>query len=300
LSKWIGNFEFPDPFIFLAKYSQSVDSALTETVKFLHAQSRLQPVLGMILGTGLGSYTDHFADRTILPYTILPHFPRSSEPGHPGNLVIGSVEGIACIALQGRFHYYEGYAMQDIAFPVRVLSSLGIQKLIVTNASGGLNPDFEPGDLMLIEDHINMMGSNPLIGHTPHEPEQRFADMSRAYDPDMLEIAVDVARRKKIVLHRGIYVGVSGPCYETPAEIRMFRSFGADAIGMSTVPEVIAAVKAGIRVLGISCIANKAAGIGAERITHHEVLETTKNAEAKFSDLLNGIIKTVKCQMSKV
>lgn len=270
-----------------------MDSALKEAVDFVRARSRLQPTLGLILGSGLGSYADTFADSCTLPYSMLPGFPRCGVPGHSGNLVIGRVEGTECIALQGRFHYYEGHSMRDIAFPVSVLAGLGVRNLIVTNAAGGLNPEFAPGDLMLVEDHINMMGSNPLIGDWAGEPEKRFADLGRAYDPDLREIAVQVAEARSICLRRGIYIGVSGPCYETPAEIRMYRIFGADAIGMSTIPEVIAAVQAGIGVLGISCITNMAAGIGSESITHHEVLRTAKSAKAEFSSLLDGIIEAV-------
>ena len=270
-----------------------MDSALKETIDFLRVGFPLQPALGLILGSGLGSYADQFKNSTILPYSRIPHFPCSGVSGHPGHLVIGSVGVTACMALQGRFHYYEGHSMQDIAFPIRVLGGLGIRKLIVTNAAGALNPDFEPGDLMLIEDHINMMGSNPLIGYLPEEPMQRFVDMSRAYDPDMRKRAMDVARENGIPLRKGIYLAVSGPCYETPAEVNVYRGMGADAIGMSTVPEVIAAVQCGIRVLGISCITNMAAGIYTGAISHHEVLETTRKSEAQFHALLDGIIREV-------
>jgi purine-nucleoside phosphorylase len=270
-----------------------VEPALQEAIDFVHARSRLRPALGLILGSGLGSYAGTFADSIILPYSLLPGFPRCSVPGHSGNLVVGSIEGRSCIALQGRFHFYEGLSMRDITFPVRLLAGLGIRSLIVTNAAGGLNPEFKPGDLMLIEDHINAMGSNPLIGDGFGEPEARFVDMSRAYDPDLREISIKVAEAGSILLRRGVYLGVSGPCYETPAEIRMYRSFGADAIGMSTIPEVIAAIEAGMKVLGISCITNMAAVTGSERMTHQEVLETAENAGAAFSSLLTGIIKAV-------
>jgi len=267
-----------------------VDPILTETVDFIHAHCRQKPVLGLILGSGLGAYADSFSNSVILPYSNIPHFPQSTVPGHPGNLIFGSIEGIPCIALQGRIHLYEGHSMRDIAFPIRLLKYLGISLLIVSNAAGGINPEFQPGDLMLITDHINMMGSNPLIGGDSDQPGLLFPDMSEAYDLHMREIALEAARSKDITLRQGVYVGVSGPSYETPAEIRMYRTLGADAIGMSTVPEVIVAVRNGIRVLGISCISNMAAGMSAEKVTHNEVLETTDQVSDKFFSLLNNII----------
>ncbi|MEJ2108432.1 MAG: purine-nucleoside phosphorylase [Acidobacteriota bacterium] len=266
---------------------------MNETVELLSPNYRQQPALGLILGSGFGAFADQFSDCTILPYAEIPHFPVPTVAGHSGKLVIGSVLGIPCTALQGRFHYYEGHSMQDIAFPIRVLACLGIRSLIVTNAAGGLNPDFEPGDLMVIEDHINMTGSNPLIGYRPEKPVPRFPDMSQAYDPQLIETALEVAFRNNIALHRGVYIGVSGPCYETPAEIKMYRSFGADAIGMSTIPEVIVAASLGMRVCGLSCITNMAAGISQGKITHSEVLETTRNKEEEIFKLLTGIIETV-------
>jgi purine-nucleoside phosphorylase len=270
-----------------------VDPILKETVDFVRTHCGQQPTLGLILRTSFGEYADYFTDRVVLPYSNLPYFPRYTVPIHPGNLIVGSVERIPCIALQGRLHFYEGYSMRDIAFLIRLLGCLGINRLIVTNAAGGMNLDFKPGDLMLITDHINMMGSNPLIGFPPYASSTRFPDMSEAYDTRMREIALEVARRKEIILHQGIYIGVSGPNFETPAEIRMYRKLGADAVGMSTVPEVIVAVQMGIRVLGISCISNMAAGIGTQKITDNEVLETAKKASGKLYSLLNGIIKEV-------
>lgn len=268
-----------------------MDPKLTETVDFIHTYCHRQPALGLILGSGFGAYADVLTDSVILPYSKLPHFPRATVSGHPGNLVVGFVEGIPCIALQGRSHLYEGHSIQDISFPVQLLGCLGIRRLIVTSAAGGINPKFQPGDLMLISDHINLMGSNPLIGLHSGKSEPYFPDMSNAYDARMRETALDVACRKEIPLQEGVYVGVTGPNYETPAEIRMFRTLGADAVGMSTVPEVIMAVRMGIRVLGISCITNMAAGISGKKITHDEVLETTKRVEKKIGILLDGIIE---------
>jgi purine-nucleoside phosphorylase len=271
-----------------------LDSELARTVDFITNYCRQpQPVLGLVLGSGLGRYADSFEDRTVLPFSKIPNFRNPSISGHAGNLVFGAVEGVPCVALQGRLHFYEGCSMREIALPIRALGCLGISLLIVTNAAGGINPAFVPGDLMLIEDHINLMGSNPLIGRTPNETGRQFPDMSTVYDAPMRETALEVARRKEIVLRRGIYAAVTGPMYETPAEIRMYRTLGADAVGMSTVPEVTAAVQMGIRVLGISCITNMAAGMSPGGITHGEVLEETEKAAAKFCSLLDGIIKAV-------
>lgn len=270
-----------------------MNPTLTETVEFIRTHCLRQPSLGLILGTGLGSYAGSFTDSKILPFDNIPHFPSTTVADYPGNLVIGSVEGIPCIAIQGRAHLYEGYSMQEITFPVRVLGCLGVRRLIVTNAAGGLNPEYSPGDLMLIADHMNQMGSNPLIGPNLDELGPRFPDMSAAYDAGMRRIALDVAGRLGIPVHQGIYLGVSGPSYETPAEIRMFRALGADAVGMSTVPEVIVAAHMRIPVLGISCITNMAAGMRPQKITHAEVLETAEKVREKFNQLLTGIIKAV-------
>jgi purine-nucleoside phosphorylase len=270
-----------------------VNPTLTETVDFIRPHCRQQPALGLILGSGLGSFADSMTDSEILPFSNIPHFPYSTVAGHPGNLVIGSVGETPCIAVQGRTHLYEGYSMQEITFPVRVLGCLGIRGLIVTNAAGGLNPEFQPGDLMMITDHINQMGSNPLIGPNSDELGPRFPDMSTAYDTGMQEIALDVAGRLGIPVRRGVYLGVTGPSYETPAEIRMYRILGADAVGMSTVPEVIVAAHMGIPVLGISCITNMAAGMDSQKITHSDVLKITQKTEKQFHSLLTGIIKAV-------
>jgi purine-nucleoside phosphorylase len=205
-------------------------------------------------------------------------------------MIIGNAEGVPAVALQGRVHLYEGYSVAEVAFPSRVLGSLGIRKLIVTNAAGGINTAFQPGDLMLITDHINLMGTNPLVGQNLDKLGPRFPDMSEAYDAAMRGIALKVAEQRQIPLRQGIYIGLCGPSYETPAEIRMCRTLGADAVGMSTVPEVIIANHMGIRVLGISCITNMAAGILPRRLTHQEVLDTTEKAREKFQSLLQGII----------
>jgi len=270
-----------------------VNTKLTETVDFIRPHCRQQPAVGLILGSGLGSFANSFSDHKVLFFSNIPHFPDCSVDGHPGAMVLGMVEGTPCIALQGRTHLYEGYSMQEITFPVRVLGCLGIRYLIVTNAAGGLNHEFKPGDLMVITDHINLMGSNPLIGPNPDDLGPRFPDMSAAYNDDMRQIALDIAANLGIRISQGVYMGVTGPSYETPAEIHMYRMLGADAVGMSTIPEVIVAAHMEIPVLGISCITNMAAGMSPEKITHTDVLKITKKTEEQFHSLLKGIIKTV-------
>ncbi len=266
-------------------YAKIIETAAA--IRRRHAQ-RLS--LGLILGSGLGSYVDALQGKTVIPFEELPHFPRPTSPGHSGNLVLGEAEGIPVAALQGRIHFYEGYTMAEVAYPARVLGSLGIRQLIVTNAAGGINLDFQPGDLMLITDHINLMGTNPLIGENVDELGVRFPDMSEAYDGAMRDTALRIAADRNIALRQGVYVALSGPSYETPAEIRMFRSLGADAVGMSTVPEVLVANHMGIKVLGISCITNMAAGILPRKLMHQEVLDTTERVREKFMSLLSGII----------
>lgn len=265
-------------------------SEIKDTLDFITSQCRLQPVLGLVLGSGLGAYADTFRNRTAIPFADLPHFPSSTIPGHSGNLVLGNAEGVPVVALQGRVHLYEGYSISEVAFPSRILGALGIRRLIVTNAAGAVNTAFKPGELMLISDHINLMGTNPLIGPNLAELGPRFPDMSDAYDGAMREMARAVAGGLGITLREGVYAGVCGPSYETPAEIRMLRTLGADAVGMSTVPEVIAANHMEIPVLGISCITNMAAGIQPQKLTHQEVIDTTAIARKQFDALLRAII----------
>lgn len=277
------------------KVSDHRDCAVThrqilETVVAIHSKHCEKPRLGLILGSGLSQFAETFRNKTVIPYDGLPHFPRSGAPGHPGNLVLGEAEGIPAVAMQGRIHLYEGYSMAEVAFPVRVLGALGIKHLIVTNAAGGINRDFKPGDLMLITDHINLMGGNPLIGVNIDEMGPRFPDMSQAYDAAARDATLRVAGECSIELKKGVYAGLSGPSYETPAEIRMCRVLGADAVGMSTVPEVIVANHMGIRVLGISCITNMAAGMLPGRLSHAEVLETAQRTQEKLCSLLRVAI----------
>ena len=266
---------------------------LKETVDAIRARCSRRPALGLILGSGLGAYADCFEDQTVIPFRELPHFPPSTVAGHPGNLVIGKAEGVPAVALQGRVHLYEGYTIEQVVYPARVLGCLGVRTLVITNAAGGINPDFHPGDLMLITDHINMMGANPLVGPNLDELGPRFPDMSEAYSGALREIAMEVARQRSMNLREGVYVGLCGPSYETPAEIHMYRTLGADAVGMSTVPEVIVAGHMGIRVLGISCITNMAAGILPRKLTHREVIDTAERVKDKFLSLLQGIVPRI-------
>lgn len=268
-------------------------SRIQETVSAIVARHPEPPVVGLILGSGLGSYADTFQDRTVMPFETLPHFPRSTVAGHAGNLILGRAEGIAAAALQGRVHLYEGYTTEQVTYGVRVLGCLGIRQLIVTNAAGGVNTAFHPGDLMLIRDHINLMGANPLIGPNIDELGVRFPDMSDAYGLAGREAARRVSPPLGIDLKEGVYAGMTGPSYETPAEIRMCRVLGADAVGMSTVPEVIVANHMGIGVLGISCITNMAAGITARKLTHAEVMETAERVRERFLALLRAVVPKV-------
>ncbi|MBD3308827.1 purine-nucleoside phosphorylase, partial [candidate division KSB3 bacterium] len=234
---------------------------IQEAVQWITRHYPDPPDIGLILGSGLGEYADAFPDPVIIPYAEIPHFPQSTVVGHKGRLVFQRFDGCTVVAMQGRLHYYEGYSMEEVTFPVRVLGSLGIRRLILTNAAGGVNPDFAAGDLMLMTDHLNLMGANPLRG--PHHPEfgERFPDLTHAYNADDAQVFDAVAARQGLALKKGVYAAFSGPSYETPAEIRMVQILGADAVGMSTVPEAIVAVQMGIRVSAVSCITNMAAGI---------------------------------------
>jgi len=260
-------------------------------VTYIKEQCGLVPEIGLILGSGLGVLANEIENETKLPYSEIPEFPVSTVEGHVGQLVFGQLNGKNVVAMQGRFHFYEGYSLDKVTFPVRVMKELGVTTLIVTNAAGGINESYKPGDLMLITDHINNMGTNPLIG--PNDPEfgVRFPDMSEAYSKQFLQLARDIAKRNNIDIKEGVYIGNTGPSYETPAEIRMLRTLGGDAVGMSTVPEVIVARHMGIQVLGISCISNMAAGILDQPLTHDEVIETTEKVKANFLQLVKQIVQ---------
>lgn len=266
---------------------------LATAVEFLKGKGFGKPKIALILGSGLGTLADELEDAVFAEYGEIPGFAPSTVAGHAGRLVFGCLGGVPVLAMQGRFHYYEGLNSRQIAFPLWTALSLGTEILMVTNAAGGLNPQFRVGDLMLIADHINLTGGNPLIGVNPDKFGPRFPDMSRAYTPELMDLARQTAAQLNTTLQEGVYLGLPGPSYETPAEIRAFRRLGADAVGMSTVPEVIVAAHAGLKVLGISCITNMAAGLGAEKLNHHEVIEVTKGVEARFKALVAELVTRI-------
>lgn len=263
---------------------------IQEAVQFIKTKFSDSPDIGLILGSGLGEYADSFSDPVIIPYTDIPHFPQSTVVGHKGRLVFQKFEGFNVVAMQGRFHYYEGYEIEQVTFPVRVMGMLGIKHLILTNAAGAANPEFEAGALMLISDHINFMGTNPLRGAHKKEFGERFPDMTEAYNKEDAAIFESVAQRLGIPVKKGIYMAFSGPSYETPAEIRMVQTLGADAVGMSTVPEAIVGTQMGIRVSGVSCITNMAAGMTGAKLSHQEVMETADRVRTQFIALIDGVI----------
>jgi purine-nucleoside phosphorylase len=267
-----------------------------ETAAHIRTRTQHEPTIGLVLGSGLSPLADQLEEADAFPYVQLPHFAQTTVHGHAGRLVLGRLEGQTLVVMQGRFHFYEGHAMQRVTFPIRVMGMLGISTLIVTNAAGGLAPRFTPGELMLIRDHINMVGlggHNPLIG--PNDPQigPRFPDMSQAYDPALQEIARQVAREADLPLQEGVYVCLAGPSFETPTEVRFLRLIGADAVGMSTVPEVIVARHMGIRVLGVSGITNVHASDSSppQETTHQEVLETGRIIAPRLMRLLRGFLR---------
>ncbi len=263
---------------------------IAEAVAFIRAKSKLEPKIGLVLGSGLGAFAKSLERATTIPYGQIPHFPPSTAIGHHGEMILGHCQGVSVVVMSGRVHHYEGYTLQQVVFPVRVLGKLGVEILIMTNAAGSVNVNYKPGELMLIEDHINYMAGNPLIGENLDELGPRFFDMTEPYDAELRKIAEKACRNVGVPARKGVYIAFSGPSYETPAEIKMSRAMGADAVGMSTVPEVIAARHMGIRVLGISCITNMAAGVLKKPLDHREVLEIAEKIKAELLDVLGRII----------
>ena len=259
----------------------------------LYIKSKLsgEPQLAMILGSGLGSFADQIEDAIVIDYNDIPSFPVSTVEGHAGKLVFGTVSGKNVLAMKGRFHYYEGYEISQVVFHIKVFKLLGIKNILVTNAAGGVNTEYNPGDLMIIKDHISFFAPSPLRGENIDEFGPRFPDMSEAYSKKLISMTEDVAHKLNLDIKKGVYAFAQGPMFETPAEIRALRLLGADAVGMSTVPEVITARHAGMRVLGISCITNMAAGVLDQPLNHEEVMITAKKAEEKFSTLVKNIIE---------
>ncbi len=270
---------------------QSWKARIDEAAAYIRARTRVHPHLAIILGSGLGALADVIERDTTIPYRDIPHFPQSTVEGHQGNLVPGILEGKPVVAMQGRVHLYEGYEAADVVFPVRVMRALGAETLLVSNAAGGLNRQWAAGDLMVIADHINFMGRNPLIGSNEPDLGPRFPDMSRPYDPALIRLAEVAALQEGIALRKGVYVAVVGPSYETPAELRMLARWGADAVGMSTVPEVIAARHMGMRVLGLTAITDMATGEQVESVTHESVLAVARELEPRFVRLVRRIVR---------
>ncbi len=267
--------------------------AIDEAVAFVRSRTKLQPRVGVVLGSGLGNVVDALDVETGIPYSEIPGGAASTVWGHSGKMIIGRAGTLPVVVLAGRMHFYEGHDMRAVVHLARVAGRLGIKTLIVTNAAGGVNTSYTPGDLMLISDHINLMGANPLLGPNIDELGPRFPDMSEAYPETLRAVANEVAKGLGMTLKEGVYLALSGPTYETPAEIRMLRTLGADAVGMSTVPEVIAMSHMGIPVLGISCITNMAAGILKQKLTHQEVMDTTARVQEQFTALVLGVLKTL-------
>lgn len=266
---------------------------INESVNYINTYIKDQPEIGLILGSGLGSIADKIENSIRIKYEDIPNFPRSTVEGHAGQLVIGKLAGKVVVAMQGRFHFYEGYNIREVTFPVRVMSGIGIKSLMVTNAAGGVNTKFQPGDLMIIKDHLNYTGQNPLIGENLDNLGPRFLDMSNAYDRKYRSIAKASGEKLGLDLKEGVYTWFTGPTYETPAEVNMARIFGSDAVGMSTVPEVVVANHEGIRVLGISCITNMATGILNQPLNHEEVVETSLKVKDDFEKLVIDILENI-------
>ena len=271
-----------------------IKSSVQKAAAMLHEQIRGAPAsVGLVLGSGLGGLADGLGNRQVLETASISDWPKSTVTGHSGRLVSGLLRSVPVIVLQGRVHYYEGYSMQQVTFPVRVLGELGVHMLIVTNAAGGLNPDYQPGDLMLITDHINLMGTNPLIGYFDPEAPTRFPDMSQPYDFELRDMSIGIADKLNIPLRTGVLAVTSGPSYETAAEVRMLQTLGGDAVCMSTVPEVIVAVQMGLRILGISCITNLATGLAGRPLSHSEVKDTAARIQDTFIMLISGIVEAI-------
>ncbi len=262
----------------------------TSAAEFVEKRTSLRPKTAIVLGSGLGAFAEQLEELKAIPFAEIPHFPRSTVPGHSGKMVIGDIGGVPVAVMQGRVHAYEGYSSDEVTFPVRVLGRMGVKTLVLTNAAGGINPEFHRGQLVLIADHINLSGRNPVAGPNDDRFGPRFFDMSEAYSKRLLGLAHQAARSTGLDLAEGVYLCVLGPSFETPAEIRAFRALGADLVGMSTVQETIAARHMGIEVLGISCVTNMAAGIQKEPLSHEEVMATGHAVEERLAELMTRLV----------
>jgi len=270
----------------------SMKQKISDAMEFLNSRVSRVPEVAVVLGSGLGSFADSMEERIGVPYEDIPHFPISTVKGHSGQLVFGTWKGKQLVVMQGRFHFYEGYSMADVTFPMRVMHALGAKDLIITNASGGLNRNFQIGDLMIVTDHINFMGGNPLTGRNDDSIGPRFPPMQNAYTPELVKLGMEIGRQIGAPIQKGVYLAVSGPNYETSAELRAFRIMGADAVGMSTVPEVIVAVHAGMnRIFGVSCVTDMATGEGSEAVDHKLVIKAAAAAQPYFLKLLQRVIE---------
>jgi len=279
-----------------AKATQELRQA-GAAARLILGKTKLRPKIALVLGSGLGAFADEFANATRIPYAKIPFFPRSTAIGHVGELVLGTVDGVAVAGMQGRVHLYEGYSAKQVTFPMRVFARLGVKAVILTNAAGGINLNYSEGALVVLRDHINLQGANPLIGPNDDRFGPRFPDMTRAYDPDFRGFVAEEGKKLNLNLHEGVYLALAGPNYETPAEIHASRTLGADLVGMSTVPEVLGARHSGIRVLGISCVTNMAAGITGKALTAEEVFATGARVKTQFIALLKAVIPRIEATL---
>ncbi len=266
---------------------------LTETVSYIRSRSQIKPKVGIILGSGLGAFVQHIKIDAKIPFNEIPHFVSTSVEGHSGNLILGTLDDHPIVALQGRLHYYEGHSMDTVVYPTRTMALLGIENLILTNSAGGFGDTMQAGDFMIIEDHINLMGINPLMGPNLKQLGPRFPDMTEAYDRKFVELMEQTFKEMNSRYHKGIYCGVTGPTYETPAEVRYLKLIGGKAVGMSTVPEAIAANHLGLRVAALSCITNLAAGISRNKLSHEEVTDNAKKVEQQFVNFLKSFLQKI-------
>lgn len=273
---------------------QSLKQKIETTVNFIKTKSSPMPKVGIVLGSGLGDFVDKIDNKIIIPYSEIPNFKKVTVQGHDGKLILGKINGVDVAVMQGRFHFYEGHLLDEVVFPVRVLAKLGIKNLVLTNAAGGVNLGYQPGDLMILTDHINLTGHNPLIGPNDDELGPRFPDMTHAYDTQLIELLTESAEELSLSVQKGIYAGVLGPTYETPSEIKMIRILGGDVVGMSTVPESIVANHLGIKVCGISCVTNMGAGIRDQKLSHDDIKDEALKVMSNFTNLLNLFISKIK------
>lgn len=266
---------------------------IQEATSYIQSITDIKPKVGLILGSGLGVYVDQIENKIVIPYTDIPGFHETTVEGHQGRLIIGQVKGVDVAVLQGRYHVYEGHSLEDVVLPTRVLCLLGAENMILTNAAGGINSEYVPGDLVYITDHINMTGRNPLVGPNITELGPRFPDMTQAYDLELISMMKDSAKSVGFEMKGGVYAQMLGPTYETPAEINMLKVIGGDLVGMSTIPESIAANHLGVKVAGVSCVTNLAAGVGHEKLKHEDVKEVARIAMQKFSSLLTELVSRI-------